>query len=67
MWAMSGGHYTLFGEDDTSYAIGTSKLFSLEISANGAVVIERYGDEAERQSTIRVLAINAEQCIPPEA
>lgn len=60
MWTMSGGHYILFGESDISYGIGTSKLFGVEISANDAVVIERYGDEAERQSTIKVLAVDAE-------
>jgi predicted heme/steroid binding protein len=60
MWAMSGGHYTLFGGNDISYGIGTSKLFSVEISADEAVVVERYGDEAERQSAIKILAVDAE-------
>lgn len=52
---MSGGHFMLFGQNETSYGIGTSKLFSVEISAGGAVIVERYGDEAERQSTLRVV------------
>jgi hypothetical protein len=64
MWTLSGGHYMLFGGNDVSYGIGTSKLFSIELSANEAVIIERYGDEAERQSRIHVLAVDAEQCIP---
>lgn len=62
MWAMSGGHYMLFGGNDTSYGIGTSKLFSVEISADEAVIIERYGDQAERQSSVRIVAAHVEPC-----
>lgn len=67
MWAMSGGHYTLFGDNDITYGIGTSKLRSVCFSANEAIVIEQYGNEAERRSTILVLAVDAEQCIPADA
>lgn len=64
MWAMSGGHYMLFGVNDISYGIGTSKLFSVEISANEAVILERYGDQAERQSSVRIIATPADQLAP---
>lgn len=67
MWAMSGGHYTLFGGNNISYGIGTAKLFSVEVFANQAIVVERYCDEAERQSTIQVLTVDAEQCAPADA
>jgi hypothetical protein len=56
LWAMSGGHYMLFGTHKMSYGIGTSKLFCVQISADEAVVVERYGDEAERRSSIKVVA-----------
>lgn len=56
MWTMSGGHFVLMGGSDTSYSIGTRKLFSVDISAGEAVIIERYGEQAERRSHIRILA-----------
>ncbi|MTW11094.1 hypothetical protein GM658_10815 [Pseudoduganella eburnea] len=56
LWSMSGGHYMLFGAHEISYGIGTNKLFSVQISPDEAIVIERYGDEAERRSSIKVVA-----------
>lgn len=56
LWSMSGGHYVLFGAHEISYGIGTSKLLSVQIFPEEAIAIERYGDEAERRSSVKVLA-----------
>jgi hypothetical protein len=59
MWAMSGGHYILHGENDVQYSIGTTKLHTLEIAGGQATATEVYGNEAERRTILQVLEADA--------
>jgi hypothetical protein len=59
MWAMSGGHYILYGENDVQYSIGTTKLHTLEIVGGQATATEIYGNEAERRTILEVLEADA--------
>lgn len=53
MWAMSGGHYILHGEN-VQYSIGTTKLQELEIVGRQAIATEVFGSEAERRTILEV-------------
>ncbi|WP_282273219.1 hypothetical protein [Stenotrophomonas sp. PS02298] len=56
-WAMSGGHFTLWADDDiTSYGIGTTMLEEFTLTGDTAAVTELYGTGAERRSVIEVAA-----------
>lgn len=58
-WAMSGGHFMLYGKDGSSYAVGTTKLEKVQITGGRARILELYGNEAERLSTLEVIDGNA--------
>jgi len=58
-WAMSGGHYMLYGKDGSFYAVGTTKLKEVQITDGRARILELYGNEAERLSTVEVIEGNA--------
>ncbi len=58
-WAMSGGHFMLYGEDDSLYSVGTTKLQHLELTDSRATITELYDSGAERQSIIEVVDTNA--------
>lgn len=55
-WQMSGGHFTLDGDDETFVQIGTTKLTEVESVPEGLRITERFGTEAVRRWDIRVLA-----------
>lgn len=58
-WAMSGGHYMLYGEDDSLYSVGTTNLQHLELTENRATITELYDGGAERRSILEVIEANA--------
>lgn len=55
-WQMSGGHFTLDGDDKTFVQIGTARLTEVEVTPEGLSITERFGADAVRRWNIRVLA-----------
>lgn len=52
-WLMSGGHFVINGADGVSeYQIGTKCLIDVLVADNRVSCVERYGEEAERRSTL---------------
>jgi len=49
----------LYGEDDSLYSVGTTKLQHLELTDSRATITELYDSGAERQSIIEVVDTNA--------
>jgi len=56
MWQMSGGHYVLYGPNETCFMIGTTKLVEADLTPQKASIIERFGNDAERRSVVQILS-----------